>query len=359
MSQCANRLGFTALASLAALIQKCLMEKYDAVISALPDPALVVSDDLVVASCNEAMRKYLDTDPVGSHLTNYFRAPSVMQAAKEALQSGENSNVEFATKGQQSRSYDVFVSAFKTGESQKVLLILRDSTYQRQIERMRSDFVANASHELRTPLTALAGFIETMQGAAKLDSAAREQFLGLMKVQADRMSRLTDDLLSLSHIEINEHVRPAGRVLVYSLIEQCADLLSDVAAAGGCTINAAIDKKLAVAGDADQLLQVFQNLMENALKYGAKGKRIDITAHHANNYTDVVISDYGAGIAAHHIPRLTERFYRVDVKDSRAHGGTGLGLAIVKHILNRHGGKLIIESELGKGSTFTVRLPSE
>ena len=334
------------------------MEKYDAIVSALPDSALVVSDELIVLSSNQAMADFLEADPVGSHLTNYFRAPIVMQAAKAALQYGEKSNVEFATKGQSSRNYDVFISAFNADNARKVLLVLRDLTYQQQIERMRSDFVANASHELRTPLTALTGFIETMQGAAKLDVAVREQFLGLMKTQADRMARLTDDLLSLSRIEINEHVRPSGTVKVFSLIQQCADLLSDVAASHGCIINIEIDKELIVAGDVDQLMQVFQNLLENALKYGAKGKRIDVTAQVSSAFTDVTIRDYGTGIAEYHIPRLTERFYRVDVKDSRARGGTGLGLAIVKHILNRHLGKLIIESEIGKGSNFIVRLPS-
>ena len=336
-----------------------MMEKFDTVISALPDPALVVSDELMVLAANDAMSEFLEADPIGSHLTTYFRAPTVMQAAKSALQFNEKSNVEFEVKGQSSRSFDVFISAFDTATTRKVLLIVRDQTYQQQIERMRSDFVANASHELRTPLTALTGFIETMQGAAKLDVAAREQFLGLMKTQADRMARLTDDLLSLSRIEINEHVRPSGTVSVYSLIEQCADLLTDSAASSGCMINIAVDKALVVAGDSDQLMQVFQNLLENALKYGVKGKPVEVTARQSLASTDVVVRDYGIGIAAHHIPRLTERFYRVDVKDSRARGGTGLGLAIVKHILNRHRGKLIIESELGKGSTFIVRLPSK
>ena len=172
------------------------------------------------------------------------------------------------------------------------------------------------------------------------------------------MARLTDDLLSLSRIEINEHLRPTGQVQVSALLKQCANFLSNTALAVKCTINIEVDAGLTVIGDADQLMQVFQNLLENALKYGDQGKRIDVTATQSSSWTSVIFRDFGAGIAPHHIPRLTERFYRVDVQESRTRGGTGLGLAIVKHILNRHRGKLIIESELGHGSHFTVRLPT-
>ena len=334
------------------------MGTFDAIIRALPEPALVVSNGLIIESSNDSMNTLLEADPIGSHLTNYFRTPAVMLAAKDALDKDEKSSVEFTTRGQSSRTFDVFVSAFNDGDSRKVLLVLRDLTYQQHIERMRSDFVANASHEMRTPLATLTGFIETMQGAAKNDVAAREKFLTLMKTQTDRMSRLTDDLLSLSRIEINEHLRPTGKVQVSALLGQCANLLSGASVAAGCAINIVVDESLMVVGDSDQLMQVFQNLIENALKYGAQGKRIEVTAKQSPSWIDVTFRDFGAGIAAHHIPRLTERFYRADVQESRTRGGTGLGLAIVKHILNRHRGKLIIESELGQGSRFTVHLPT-
>lgn len=349
---------FASLANDIALRQKGEMGTFDAIIRALPEPTLVVSNTFIVESSNESMNVLLEADPVGSHLTSYFRAPAVMQAAKDALVNDAKNNVEFITRGQSSRTFDVFVSAFRDAAAQKVLLIVRDLTYQQQIERMRSDFIANASHEMRTPLATLTGFIETMQGAAKQDPAAREKFLALMKTQTDRMSRLTDDLLSLSRIEINEHLRPTGEVQVSALLHQCANLLSRSALASKCTINIEVDEGLKVIGDADQLMQVFQNLLENALKYGVQGKRIEVTANQSSSWTSVIFRDYGAGIAAHHIPRLTERFYRVDVQESRTRGGTGLGLAIVKHILNRHRGKLVIESELGQGSRFTVRLPA-
>ena len=334
------------------------MEPTDPIIKALPEPALVVSNSFIIESSNDSMNALLEVDPIGSHLTSHFRAPTVSQAAKNALGNDEKYNVEFTTRGQSSRTFDVFVSGFNLGNARKVLLVVRDLTYQQQIERMRSDFVANASHEMRTPLATLTGFIETMQGAAKQDSVAREKFLALMKTQTDRMSRLTDDLLSLSRIEINEHLRPTGTVQVSSLLSQCANLLSDASTAAGCGIKIELDERLVVVGDADQLMQVFQNLLENALKYGAQGKRIEVSATKSEIWTDIIIQDFGAGIAAHHIPRLTERFYRVDVQESRTRGGTGLGLAIVKHILNRHRGRLIIESELGHGSRFIVRLPT-
>ena len=336
------------------------MKNQFSIISALPDSALVVSDRLIVLASNDAMAALLEADPVGGHLTSFFRAPSVIQAAKAALARGEASNVEFTARGRSARNFDVYVSAFDAvGTTAKnVLLIFRDLTYEQQIERMRSDFVANASHELRTPLATLAGFIETMQGAARQDVAARDKFLDLMKAQTDRMVRLTDDLLSLSRIEINEHVRPTGSVQISALLSQCANQLAAAASEAGCAITLSVDDNFLVLGDGDQLMQVFQNLLENAIKYGGGGKVVEVTAKQSPISTDVTIRDYGAGIADHHIPRLTERFYRVDVQDSRTRGGTGLGLAIVKHILNRHHGKLAIESALGKGSSFTVQLPT-
>jgi two-component system phosphate regulon sensor histidine kinase PhoR len=235
---------------------------------------------------------------------------------------------------------------------------LRDLTREQQLERMRADFVANASHELRTPLASLLGFIDTLQGAARNDASARDKFLSLMRTQAERMARLIDDLLSLSRIELNAHRRPTAVVDLESLIRQAVEMLQASAAEAGMTVNLAFSGDLHVQGDRDELIQVFQNLLENAIKYAAAGKRIDIVAERAaEGRVEVRVTDYGPGIPGEHIPRLTERFYRVSVQESRARGGTGLGLAIVKHILNRHRARLLINSELGKGSTFTVRFP--
>jgi two-component system phosphate regulon sensor histidine kinase PhoR len=229
---------------------------------------------------------------------------------------------------------------------------------------MRADFVANASHELRTPLAALTGFIETLKGPARDDPAARERFLAIMDEQARRMARLIDDLLSLSRIELNAHLRPATPVDLHPIVRQVVDALQTLAFDRGVkiTVNAP-PEPLIVPGDRDELIRVFENLIENALKYGGSGKRVDITlsrvaAPDGQPEARVAVRDYGPGIAAEHLPRLTERFYRVDVAGSRAQGGTGLGLALVKHILNRHHGRLSIESKLDHGATFTVRLPA-
>jgi two-component system, OmpR family, phosphate regulon sensor histidine kinase PhoR len=229
---------------------------------------------------------------------------------------------------------------------------------------MRADFVANASHELRTPLASLSGFIDTLQGPARDDPGARERFLQIMKGQARRMARLIDDLLSLSRIELNEHVHPETAVDVVPIVRQVVDSLQMLARERGVEVAvAAPPAPLTVLGDRDELVRVFENLVENALKYGASGKRVDIAVARSDasdtSRGEAVISvrDYGPGIAPEHLPRLTERFYRVDVGQSRAEGGTGLGLALVKHALNRHRGRLTIDSTLGAGATFTVRLP--
>ena len=239
------------------------------------------------------------------------------------------------------------------------LLVLHDTTALRRAERMRADFVANASHELKTPIAGLAGFIETLQGPAREDAAARDRFLGIMAEQADRMRRLVDDLLMLSRIEQHEHARPAGEVDVEKVLRGVQDLLQLKASARKVVVELAVDPALPRAvGDYDELTIVFQNLIDNALKYARPATTVRVVARPAgDDFLSVAVSDEGDGIPASHLPRLTERFYRVDNARSRALGGTGLGLAIVKHVVNRHRGRLEIHSLQGKGSTFTVTLP--
>ena len=242
-------------------------------------------------------------------------------------------------------------------------MTFNDLTPLRRVEEMRADFIANASHELRTPLAALLGFIETLQGSAKEDSAARAKFLAIMQGQATRMARLIDDLLSLSRIELNAHLKPNTPVDLAPIVRQVADGLQTLARDRGVEIKvAAPDDSLVVLGDRDELIRALENLVENALKYGAAGKRVDVTLSRALTRTgmpevQMAVRDYGPGIGPDHLPRLTERFYRVDVADSRAQGGTGLGLALVKHVLNRHGGRVSIESTRGEGATFIMHLP--
>src|SRR5579883_1293952 len=235
------------------------------------------------------------------------------------------------------------------------ILTLHDITGLKRAEQMRADFIANAGHELKTPLATLIGFIETLLGPARDDAAARERFLGIMQGQATRMARLVDDLLSLSRIELNEHVAPTARVALPPLVEHIAAAHELRAGERGIRLVLSLPADLPeVLGDADELAQVFQNLLDNAIKYGRPDTQVSVAAEAGGGFVRVAVIDQGEGIASDQLPRLTERFYRVDTARSRELGGTGLGLAIVKHILNRHRGRLEIDSALGVGSTFTV-----
>jgi len=242
-------------------------------------------------------------------------------------------------------------------------VVIRDLTEARRLERMRADFVANASHELRTPLASLTGFIETLQGPAKGDPQAQEQFLGIMLDQAERMRRLIDDLLSLSRIEMKVHVQPETLVDLGRIMRHSAQSLLPVAKEQGVEFNVTVpDEPAEIRGENDELVQVFNNLVENALKYGSSGGRVDISCRldpdsAETPYWIAEVRDYGPGIDPEHLPRLTERFYRVDVVTSRQMKGTGLGLAIVKHILTRHRARLEIESKPGEGACFRVFIP--
>lgn len=240
-----------------------------------------------------------------------------------------------------------------------------DRSETEEAEQMRRDFVANVSHELKTPLTAMIGFIETLRGPARDDAKARDRFLDIMEREAARMNRLVSDLLSLSRVQAEERRRPSAQVDLPLLLRGVLATMDNAARAAGITVETdGLAGSQRVPGDPDQLVQVFQNLIENALKYGASGgylgvslRRIDHEPLLRGPAWAVEIRDRGEGIEGMHLPRLTERFYRVDTHRSRAQGGTGLGLAIVKHIVNRHRGRLRIDSTRGQGSTFTVILP--
>ena len=328
-------------------------------VEALPDPVLVIDPGGVVVMANDLVRAVLDMDPTGLHLSASIRAPAMLDAVA-AVGAGEDArHVDYEVRFPVPRSFHAYVAPVgdKNGGRRGAIIVLRDLTREQQIEQMRADFVANASHELRTPLASLSGFIETLQGAAKNDEKAQTRFLGLMRSQADRMKRLIDDLLSLSRIEMNEHVRPSSRIDLAQVAAHVRDVLAGMAAELDCEIAVKVAGPLVVLGNRDELVQVTQNLVENAIKYGHSGKMIEIGGGQSGGFAELSVRDHGPGIAAEHIPRLTERFYRVNVQESRSRGGTGLGLAIVKHILNRHRGKLAISSEVGAGSCFTIRIP--
>jgi two-component system phosphate regulon sensor histidine kinase PhoR len=339
----------------------------ETVLAGLPDPVIALNRQEEVVALNSQASALAPALRRNEPISLGLRVPEVLDVIRRARASHSAQRVEFFQRVPVDRWYEVAAIPLSSPESvpaaEIVLLTFHDHTPLRRVEEMRADFIANASHELRTPLAALSGFIDTLQGPAREDAAARERFLAIMQTQADRMARLIDDLLSLSRIELNAHLRPDKQVDLVAILRQVADGLQTLAN------NRAVEIKiigpsspLIVLGERDELIRVFENLVENALKYAASGKRVEIELARVemtggNREAKIAVRDHGPGIAPQHLPRLTERFYRVDVAESRAQGGTGLGLALVKHILNRHGGRLTIESIPGQGATFTAHLP--
>lgn len=331
--------------------------------AAVTDPLIVFDRSAALVHANAAAIATFGGLVAGMSLPLKFRAPE-MQALIEDMLAGTAPAraIDHVEKLPVERVYRVSASAIGHG-SGLFVLVFKDQSEARRIERMRADFIANASHEMRTPLASIAGFIETLRGPARDDPAAREHFLQIMQNQTARMARLIDDLLSLSRLEMKPFARPAGRVDLRQVLDSVVDSLAPLASDNGLVVERAFAAgPLEVPGHRDELHQVFENLLENACKYGQSGKRVVVTAGPAAEGQepgiDVTVRDFGPGIAEEHVPRLTERFYRVDVDAARPQKGTGLGLAIVKHILTRHDGRLTIWSEPGKGAAFTVHLPA-
>ncbi len=338
-----------------------------AVVAGLPDPVVALDRDGRVLALNERARALAPALRQGEPVAFALRMPELIEAIGRATAEGEVQRVVYSERVPIDRWFETIVMPVKrepnAAKPDFVLITFHDLTPLRRVEEMRADFVANASHELRTPLAALLGFIETLQGSARDDAKARERFLAIMQEQARRMARLIDDLLSLSRIELNAHRRPDTAVDLVPIVRQVVDGLETLARDRGVTVHIDAASALPILGDRDELVRIFENLIENALKYGAAGRRVDIkigpgASAEGQPEAQVSVRDYGPGIAPEHLPRLTERFYRVDVTESRAQGGTGLGLALVKHILNRHRGRLTIDSAPGEGAMFTVHLPT-
>ncbi|HJV44045.1 sensor histidine kinase [Caulobacter sp.] len=368
---------------------------FAAILDRLPDPLMVIAaeeaDDLTgrrFLFANAAARELFKIQHQGALLVTAVRNPRVLEAVDEALFGGVEGMIEFETGGTQGRAWLAHARPLKDtpGRSRLALLALRDETDARRSERTRADFLANASHELRTPLASLSGFIETLRGHAKDDPGARDKFLAIMLAQAERMSRLIDDLMSLSRIELNEHIAPLGRVDLAMAAVDVIDALAPQAQEKAVSFDPVLPPRggAVVEGDRDQIIQVIQNLVDNAIKYTPKGGavRVEIfpgmgaeaaaaprdptaarmsllTPDHdpAERYAVLRVTDRGPGLAREHLPRLTERFYRVEGQKSGERSGTGLGLAIVKHIMNRHRGGLTVESVQGEGATFGIYLP--
>lgn len=322
----------------------------------LPMPVMLLDEDERVLFVNHAMRDVLGPGLDRKRVSSVLRNPEVLGAIAAAGR-GESSDVPFTLPVPVERHFQAYAARISVHPPVTVLL-LHDLTMVRKSEQMRADFVANASHELRTPLAAVTGFIDTLRGHARDDAEAREQFLDIMAKETARMRRLIQDLLSLTRIEMNEHVKPEGAVDLEGAVRQAVAGVSPLAAQDGIAVSLEVVADLPrVTGEHDELVQLFQNLVHNAIKYGRENGQVRVSLRLQDDLVAVAVRDDGEGIAASAIPRLTERFYRVDVKRSRERGGTGLGLAIVKHIVNRHQGRLSIESTLGEGSTFTVFLP--
>jgi len=348
--------------------QRRLLEQ---LIEALPDPVILVDRNLEVRRLNRAARTNFNVESEGVPLARVVRDPGLLTAVGAAIADGEASTVGFNPAIDRRKQFGARIEPVDLPEGERgVLITLREETEQVMIERMRSDFVANASHEIRTPLASLTGFIETLRGPARDDPDARESFLESMADETARMTRLVDDLLSLSRIELAASQPPEAMVELDGLLESVADNLRPLVARRGMTIETEADRPLPrVRGDHDQLYQLVSNLIDNAGKYGAAKTPIRVVARRlaqapasagplaGRPAVEVAVADQGPGIPKEHLPRLTERFYRVDKARSRQAGGTGLGLAIVKHIVRRHQGVLLIDSELGEGSAFRVLLP--
>ncbi len=337
------------------------------VVDAVPEPAVALDARARVVHANRLAEEEFGARRQGGHIASMSRDPGLLAAVEEALASRQAQTVELHGRVPVERRLLATMVPLEQAPSPQpdapaLLITFRDLSEQDRLARMRADFVANASHELRTPLAYLKGSVETLLGPAKDDAVARETFLKTMGEQAERMSRLVDDLLSLSLVEMREYLPPSGEADLGAVLADVAQTLEPLAQQAGITLSlSGAEGAAVVRGDHDELAQVFQNLVQNAIKYGRAGGKVDVRltrepATRLVRYRVDVIDD-GPGIAPQHLPRLTERFYRVNVAASREKGGTGLGLAIVKHVLNRHRGELLITSKLGQGSTFSVILP--
>jgi two-component system phosphate regulon sensor histidine kinase PhoR len=365
--------GSTSLSELSPLLE------------ALPDPALLVDAERRIVAANAAARRQMQFEAQGQFLTSILRQPDVLDAAQAALRDGVTRAIEYEQPSNVSRHTRCYVAPMTWGDDRAALLVFHDETARISTERMRADFLANASHELRTPLASLTLLIETLSGPARDNAQDRERFLRMMHVQAERMRQLIDDLLSLSRIELDEHVPPTDRADIAAVVREVIDTMAQVAQERDVRISlVSPEETLAVVGERFQLAQVVQNLIDNAAKYtpaggevvvhvGKAGDRDDVTlqagrrwpeagrialvtppAAANRSYAFVRVEDSGPGVDRRFLPRLGERFFRVEREMGDEKGGTGLGLAIVKHIVNRHRGGLLVESQPGRGSAFAV-----
>lgn len=354
-------------------------------LEALPDPALLVDAEMRVVGSNGAARGQMQFETRGQFLTSILRHPDVLESVQKAVREGETSVVDYEMPAQVDRHTRCTIAPVTWGADRAAMLVFHDQTARISTERMRADFLANASHELRTPLASLTLLIETISGPARDDPVGRDRFLKMMQLQAERMRRLIDDLLSLSRIELDEHVPPSDRADLAGVVREVADTMAEVLREKDVTLDLRLpENPVRVVGERFQLAQVAQNLIDNAVKYsqpgqsvlvevGAGGDREEVIAHVGRRWSEagrvalltpaaaanrsyafVRVEDSGKGIEQRFLPRLGERFFRVEREMGDERGGTGLGLAIVKHIVNRHRGGLLVESQPGRGTALAA-----
>ena len=321
------------------------------VLDAVAEPVLLVEGSAITLA-NRAAITVMGTQLVGQDVLAAIPHPEAAERLSD-LDMGDGGPIELIGLGGAKQRWQMRVNAVGGGRR---LIHLIDQTESHAAERMRTDFVANASHELRTPLAAVRGFIETLEEAGD-DAEMRGRFLSIMGAEALRMQRLVEDLISLSRIEAEKYRLPSDAVDLGALVDEVHAELVATGDGRGRDIVLALAAVPEVTGDRAQLSQVVHNLVGNAMKYGRPGTPVKIALTREGDEVRLAIVDRGEGIPAKHIPRLTQRFYRVNKGRSRSLGGTGLGLAIVKHIVERHRGRLSIASQVGVGTTVAVTLP--
>lgn len=343
-----------------------MTNQYTSLVAAIPHPTVIIGEDERIVNANEAALEFFGKTIVGRNMMTAFRHPQLLSSIESCRRNRKASQIDFVMRSDiRDVSMRATVSSVQSEGAWVTMVFAEDVSHLMEAGKIRRDFVANVSHELRTPLTAILGYVETLQGPAKNDERARDRFLGTLEKEARRMTRLVHDLLSLSRVEQEERVRPHELTDLNAVVLSAIERVGATAEQANVTFQKNFEfEHLPIVGNPDQLGQIFTNLMENAVKYGGQDKTVTVKVAKTDYdkslrgpSATVKIIDQGPGIAPFHIPRLTERFYRVDTHRSREMGGTGLGLAIVKHIVNRHRGRLKIDSIEGQGSCFAVTLP--
>jgi two-component system phosphate regulon sensor histidine kinase PhoR len=333
-----------------------------AILSSMVEGVAVVGSDERILYCNQAFEQILELpqgSSQGKKLVEALRQAELVSAVRQVLPGGDEVTGEVEVGTVRRRSFSVTAAPVRAAGASSAVLVLHDITELRRLERVRRDFVANVSHEFKTPLTAIQGFAETLLGGALDDKANRKRFVEIIREQAQRLTRLTDDLLKLSRIEAGRLDLESRPLSVAALVNGCVESARLKAESKGLHITVELPEDIpSIRGDAAQLGEVLQNLVDNALQYTPPGGHIDVSAYSNGHEVIFTVADTGIGIPESDLERIFERFYRVDAARSREAGGTGLGLSIARHIVDAHGGRIWVESAVGQGSRFRFSIDS-